>query len=172
MKDPYRFGAAFDVGNHPVVGVNWYEALAFCRWLSAKVSYEVRLPSEEAWEKAARGGRDGFESRPYPWGNEYVSGYANIDEVASKVSPYYLQQTSAVGMYPQGASAGGIYDLSGNVWEWTLTKVNEAHVLRGGSWSLDPRDARASSRGGDLPGYRGDFRGFRVACVVPAVSGL
>ncbi|MBA3534929.1 MAG: SUMF1/EgtB/PvdO family nonheme iron enzyme [Ardenticatenales bacterium] len=125
-KHPEEPGAqAFPYGNHPRERVSWYDAMAYCRWLSAKLGYEVRLPTEEEWEKAARG----VDGRVYPWGNEYISGYANIDEGYDNAGPYYLQQTSAVGMYPQGSSPYGVLDLSGNVWEWTSL------------WEREPRPA-------------------------------
>src|SRR4030095_432041 len=72
--------------NHPAENVSWYDAVAFCRWLSAKLGYEVRLPTEQEWEKAARG----VDGRAYPWGNQYVSGYANIDETPNASGPYAL----------------------------------------------------------------------------------
>ena len=66
--------ARWDYANHPREMVNWYEAVAFCRWLSHLLGYEVRLPTEQEWEKAARG----TDGREYPWGNGYRSGHANI----------------------------------------------------------------------------------------------
>ena len=86
-------------GNRPRTNVDWYEAVAFTRWLSAQLRYAVRLPTEEEWERAARG-RDG---REYPWGAEYESGRANIDEAArwggEKVGEWSLGQTTAAGVY-------------------------------------------------------------------------
>src|SRR5215475_11117084 len=97
--------------------------MAFCRWLSYKIGCEIRLPTEQEWEKAARG-PEGFV---YPWGNKYVSGNANIDETWSKAGPYSLKQTSPVGMYPQSMSPYGALEMSGNVWEWC---ANEAGSTR------------------------------------------
>ncbi|MCB9171778.1 MAG: SUMF1/EgtB/PvdO family nonheme iron enzyme [Ardenticatenales bacterium] len=169
-RGPANYGAKFDVGNAPRVGVSWYEAVAFCRWLTEQeraqgwlsTDEEIRLPTEDEWEYAARG----TEGRIYPWGgSEYESGRANIDERHNKDGPYYLQQTSAVGIYPQGDTPEGISDMSGNVWEWTGSNYEEGKVyitLRGGSWFHGPRSARAAARDGANPRSRYDNVGFRV----------
>jgi formylglycine-generating enzyme required for sulfatase activity len=185
----------FPFWNHPRERVSWYEAVAFCRWLSSRAeerrdllppalrgvrSWRISLPTEWQWEKAARG----HDGRRYPWGGaEYRSGYANIDETYAEdkrkpVGKHYLQKTSAVGMYPQGASPYGICDLCGNVWEWCLDERANPHhiqeagpelrVLRGGAWSFTFDFAAAAVRPGRNPSYRGDGVGFRVVvCAVP-----
>ncbi len=143
----------FNGPNQPVVGVSWYESEAYCRWLTARLETEkpewwpkggqVRLPSEAEWENAARGGT----GRAYPWGNEKPDGQrANFGE--------RLGQTSAVGIYPAGATPEGLWDMAGNVLEWcedtwnveaykgrkgvTCDPVAEGdpveRALRGGSW--------------------------------------
>ncbi|MEI2689288.1 MAG: SUMF1/EgtB/PvdO family nonheme iron enzyme [Anaerolineae bacterium] len=176
----------FEYWNHPRERVSWWDAMAFCAWLTAKAhdhpdlwpkdarctpGWEIRLPTEQQWEKAARG-RDG---RQYPWGgDEYQSGYANINEVNYKVGSHYLQKTSAVGMYPQGASPYGVADLSGNVWEWCLNEYesgktasggNATRVLRGGSWNDYPDIAAAPARFHNRPVNRNNGFGFRVVVV-------
>ena len=167
-------------GNRPRTNVDWYEAVAFARWLSAQLGDEVRLPTEEEWERAA-GGREG---REYPWGAEYESGRANIDETArwggEKVGEWFLEQTTAVGVYPHGASPEGVLDLSGNVWEWCLNRYDQperiqpdtsgqTRVLRGGSWSAPAAGARASLRDSSHPDYRYYFVGFRLVSSAPMV---
>jgi len=178
----------FEHWNHPRERVSWYDAMAFCRWLTAKAhghpgllpkdarctgNWQITLPTEQQWEKAARG----HDGRRYPWGgDEYKSGYANIDETGAKVGPHNLQKTTAVGMYPQGVSPYGVADLSGNVWEWCLNEYRSGkidprgdatRVLRGGSWTFGfPVIAAAPFRNLYLPpGSRFNYDGFRVVVV-------
>jgi formylglycine-generating enzyme required for sulfatase activity len=164
---------AFKYANHPRTYVSWYQAVAFCRWLSAKLGYEVTLPTEQQWEKAARG----TDGREYPWGNAYISGCANINETHQNTGPHHLQQTSAVGMYPQGVSPYGVLDSSGNVWEWcpnttdgnTGLAVDAEQVLRGGSWLEPVNYVRCAYRNRNNSYLRTDFIGFRVMCFAPMV---
>jgi formylglycine-generating enzyme required for sulfatase activity len=112
------------VPNHPVVMVSWYEAFAYCGWLTGKLrsspwtpvslrtrledGWVITLPSEAEWEKAARGG----DGRVYPWGDQYDPARANGAESG-------LETTATVGLFPPGLSPYGALDLSGNVLEWT-----------------------------------------------------
>jgi formylglycine-generating enzyme required for sulfatase activity len=165
----------FKYWNHPRENVSWYQAVAFCCWLSAKLGYEVRLPTEQEWEKAARG----TDGREFPWGNDYISGYANIDETDqnNSIGSYYIRQTTAVRMYPQGASIYGVLDMSGNIWEWCLNDYekpknidingNTTRVLRGGSWYDLGHLARCAYRYGRYPSDRNPNLGLRVVCSVP-----
>ncbi|MBN8639466.1 MAG: SUMF1/EgtB/PvdO family nonheme iron enzyme, partial [Anaerolineae bacterium] len=138
---------AFKYANHPRERVSWYDAIAFCRWLSYRMgggydlddvgAWKVRLPTEREWEKAARG-TDGWI---YPYGNESDAAKGNTNTTG-------IGQTSAVGLFPDGASPYGVMDMSGNVWEWCLTEYeqsaprleeenlrsSEPRVVRGGSW--------------------------------------
>ncbi|OQX14334.1 MAG: hypothetical protein BWK73_09810 [Thiothrix lacustris] len=161
-------------GNRPVESVDWYESIAFCRWLSAKTGQEIRLPTEQEWEKAARG----TDGREYPWEGSYKTGYANIDETWKKDGDFYLQETSAVGIYPQGQSPYGLMDMSGNVWEWCINKYEEpqmitpdlsggVRVVRGGSWFYDTGYCRSSFRNRWNPVNRGGSQGFRLLCCFP-----
>ncbi len=174
----------WNIANHPVVGVSWFEALAFCAWLSEVTGEAVRLPNEEEWEYAARG----IEGLQYAWGNEFSAESGNTKETG-------LERTSAVGLFLPGRAVGpqseefGLHDMTGNVWEWTINrwggdagsskftyadwdkqsrdergdvKVNDFKMLRGGSWLNSPRDARCSVRLRNIPDYRYGDVGFRL----------
>ena len=168
----------WDEPNAPRETVSWYEAVAFCRWLGNRLGYPISLPTEQQWERAARG-TQGFE---YPWGNGYQSGYANCNETAERSGPYEVARTTAVGIYPQAGSPEGVLDLAGNVWEWCLnedsapqnTEVSgtQARVLRGGSWLFSPWNCRAAHRFDSGPGIRYWYGGFRVFVRPPSNSGL
>ncbi len=163
----------WDEENHPRETVSWYEAVAFTRWLSERLGYAISLPTEQQWEKAARGA-DGLE---YPWGDGYREGYANINETTSNAGSYYLRRTSPAGAYPQGVSSRGVHDLAGNVWEWCLNEYRNPEnievagsgprVLRGGGWSNYPDLARAAYRSYHYPDFRHYLRGFRLCCAHP-----
>ncbi|HRD67024.1 MAG TPA: SUMF1/EgtB/PvdO family nonheme iron enzyme [Candidatus Competibacter sp.] len=153
--------------NHPAENLAWLEAVPFCRWLSARLGYEVRLPTECEWQQAATGGDP---ANVYPWGPEWDGNRANTYESE-------LGRTTAVGMYPQGASPAGALDLSGNVWEWCLNEYDRPgnanpagdarRVVRGGAWSSDQASARAACRDFGAPVIRSGSIGFRLACSSP-----
>ncbi len=136
----------------PVVGVSWFEAVAYCRWLSAESGLQVRLPTEAEWEKAARG----TDGRKYPWGNNWDPERCNTSERGPG-------HTTPVGQYSSPSdSPYGVADMAGNVWEWTSSlykkypyradggregpEAEGARVLRDGSWSSLERYARCASR--------------------------
>ncbi|MFZ4795556.1 MAG: SUMF1/EgtB/PvdO family nonheme iron enzyme, partial [Blastocatellia bacterium] len=165
--------------NHPRETVNWYQAIAFCRWLSWRLGggydlkkinrWAIRLPTEYEWEKAARG----TDGRIYPYPGDFDPSNGNTGATG-------IGMTTAVGIFPAGNSPYGVMDMSGNVWEWCLnefekplrdpekiklTKANN-RPLRGGSWDNLPGGARAVCRGDDHPYSRGAVNGFRVVSVV------
>ncbi len=167
----YEFGR---FGNHPAVYVSWFDAVAFCRWISRRLGTEVRLPDEWEWQRAALGDSGGV----YPWGGrdwdpEQEPHRANTFESR-------LGQATAVGMYPAGASPQGALDMAGTVWEWCLNKFDtpevgesgdddfDLRVLRGGSWDDDRDVARSADRIRYDPDDRDDNVGFRVVCSSPS----
>lgn len=159
IKPPVSRGES----NFPRTNINYYEAKAFCRWLSEKLGFKVELPNENAWEKSARG----FQESSYPWGNEYIIGYANIDETTKMDGIHNLMSATPVGMYPQGASPYGVMDVSGNVWEWTSSwyypsGISPHLTVRGGSWDFDRLAAMVTSRRKLDPLVRSHSLGFRV----------
>jgi hypothetical protein len=158
------------IDNHPAEYVSWYDAMAFCRWLSARLGYEVRLPTEYEWQQAATNGNPRNE---YPWGRKWDKRLANTAESR-------LSRTTAVGMYPLGATDGnleGAMDMAGNVWEWCLNKYDkpddtsvssdENRVLRGGSWYYYQDNAYAAFRLRFNPDLRLGYIGFRLCCGSP-----
>ena len=157
---------SWPIANHPRETVTWYEAMAFCAWLSQRLGYVVTLPTEVQWEKAARG----TDERIFPWGPEWREGTANIYDSG-------IGRTSAVGIFPQGCSPYGVIDLAGNVWEWCLNEYEhpervqrtgrEPRVVRGGSWFGLQAFARADFRVYYHPDSRNDYYGFRVVCAAP-----
>ncbi len=166
----------------PVIYVSWFEATAYCAWLGERrratglagsPRERVRLPSEAEWEFTARG----TEGRRYPWGKtgpgpELLNFNRNIGA------------PTPVGIYPKGATAEGVLDLAGNVWEWCADWFSDDYyrhcsaqgtvrnpegpeqgiyrLVRGGSWVLEARFARAAVRFDGVPVSRNDFIGFRV----------
>ena len=170
----YWNDAKWNGPDYPVVGVSWFEAVAYCRWLSKQTGIEFRLPSEAEWEKAARGSNGLI----YPWGNTWDASVVNSSESG-------LQKTTPVGSYPKGASPYGAMDMAGNVWEWCATQWQKPYpyqledewqtayleanadyrVIRGGGWYWDRTLVRGAYRFyGFFPRDRGYYyRGLRVA---------
>ena len=180
--------------DHPITGVNWYDVLTYCTWLSDKTGRQYRLPSEAEWEKAASWST-GEESYPragnsprkrrYPWGSVWDAICCNAGGT----------MTTPVTSHPNGASAYGCEDLLGNVQEWTCSQwgsqpqqpayaypydpsnnrealhadalpVQARLVHRGGSYNSQPADLRCTARGHATPNSRVAWRGFRVVILL------
>jgi formylglycine-generating enzyme required for sulfatase activity len=157
--------------NFPVVGVSWYEASAYAKWLSQTTGAEYAMPSEAQWEKAARGGKGLI----YPWGNDFDKNKCNSSESG-------LGRTSPVGIFPGDNSPYGCMDMAGNVWEWCADWYGEDYykkspaknpkgpsngshrVIRGGSWVFNHWYCRGASRFfWNHPASRDNDLGFRLA---------
>ncbi|HKV08773.1 MAG TPA: SUMF1/EgtB/PvdO family nonheme iron enzyme [Thermoanaerobaculia bacterium] len=183
LKNPRGLGQP---SNQPMTVVSWHEARSFCAWLTGKWreqgrigrDWEVRLPTEAEWEKAARG----TEGREYPWGNEFEVDRANTSETG-------IGRPSTVGCFPGGESPFHCEEMSGNVLEWTLSSgedypyrlrdrseiIEESsdrrRVVRGGTFFYVSRNARCAVRLGLDPDDRLGYVGFRVVAA-PFSSGL
>ena len=167
-----RFYVKSGYEGHAVIYVSWYGARAYCTWLSKKIGKEVRLPTEAEWEYAARGGK---KSRGYTY-----SGSNTVGEVAW----YDVNNDDSVLVQKVGGKSPnelGLYDMSGNVWEWCSDWYDEDYyssspsrnpkgpslgdykMLRGGSLIYDAPICRVAFRINVGPDNRTDDFGFRVA---------
>jgi formylglycine-generating enzyme required for sulfatase activity len=170
-------------GAHPVCCVNWEDAQAYLAWLNDKAGLAgrpdaYRLPSEAEWEYACRAGT----TTPFSFGPTISTAQANYDgnyTYGPGKKGEYRHKTTPVGSFP--ANGFGIFDMHGNVWEWCQDCRNanyngapsdgsawttgdcSARVLRGGSWYNYPYWLRSASRYWDVPSFRDDGRGFRLA---------
>ena len=180
----------FALANNPADNVSWFDAVAYCRWLTERYrvlprdgrygvvfsevqrfiqeeGWQIRLPAEWEWQQAATGGEPG---NTFPWGEDWEDGRAHTKH-------NQLDRSMAVGMYPQGVSRDGLFDMSGNVWEWCLNSYEdpaalamsgkERRVLRGGSWYHWGSYAHTDMRSRYYPEHRYSAGGFRVACARP-----
>lgn len=167
----YWNDSRFSQPAYPVVGITWFEACAYCAWLSAQDGKQYRLPTEVEWEAAA-GAQDG---RIYPYGNQF-------DVVSCNTYETHIRMTTPVGVFPSGRSRNGIEDLSGNVNEWTTSnylpypyqstdgREDEPEsavrkVIRGGSWSENNIAARIKHRQNAYVDVRMNNIGFRVVSI-------
>ncbi len=174
--EPYYWAADQDWGtgtftqtdSHPVVGVSYYEAEAFCAWAGG------HLPTEAQWEKAARW--TGSYPNVWPWGNVWDAEKCNNwYDHNSAGGGYQRYQTAPVGSYPSGASPYGLQDMAGNVWEWVadwyvsypgstrpFDYTGSFRVLRGGGWGSGDGGGRCAGRDDDDPGSWNNDNGFRL----------
>ncbi|MCB9450521.1 MAG: SUMF1/EgtB/PvdO family nonheme iron enzyme [Anaerolineaceae bacterium] len=163
----YWNDAQWNGAEYPVVGVSWYEAVAFCLWLSEAAGETILLPTEAQWQYAAQG----VDGRLYPWGNEWDAGRCNTYESG-------IGKTTPVRQYEgKGDSPFGVVDMAGNAGEWCLTDYDNQtndfnsnanmRVVRGGSWGSNDSIARAAARFGFNPLSWVNDQGFRVVCAAP-----
>lgn len=175
--------------DRPVVCVSWHDAVAYTNWLSEISGFKYRLPSESEWEYAARGGSDGV----YFWGDDPADGchYANLYDQSAAPSMTFSWPAATCSdghetLAPVGERAAnpfGLYDILGNVWEWTADcyiapypargdpqqpvsgpgDMCERRSVRGGSWITRPDRQRLTFRGRDPANSRMNYFGFRVA---------
>ncbi|MBK7204156.1 SUMF1/EgtB/PvdO family nonheme iron enzyme [Candidatus Amarolinea dominans] len=152
----------FNHDSQPVVGVSWYEANAYCAWLTEHLRGQglisggqtVRLPTQAEWEQAARS----TDGRAYPWGPTFAL-WANTQKSS-------LRQTTPVWMYPDGQTQEGVWDIAGNVWEWTSDVDRDGLPwLMGGAWYNDATSVGAAVRLVVDPRRRYDSHGLRVVVV-------
>lgn len=160
----------FNRPHQPVVGVNWFDAVAYCEWLRRETGRPYRLPTEAEWERAARGG---LEGKRYPWGDE-------PPEEQPDCSLRWLEGPEEVGLYPPNGY--GLYNIGDNVHEWCSDWYDPMYyhyspeknpqgpptgtrrASRGGSWRHHMKISRCAARSSIPPSYRYADYGFRVAC--------
>ena len=168
--DGSTFIAQPGYNNHPMTMVSWFGAWGYCGY------YETRLPTEIEWEKAARGPSTGSGStRPFPWGDDIQRENANfyasrdpfedMNSFGSRTSPVGFYNGHKYGNYQtlDSASPYGLYDMAGNVWQWTGNVYEGMHYrfLRGGSKDTYDMDLRVWVRNNATPTYVSPGVGFR-----------
>jgi gamma-glutamyl hercynylcysteine S-oxide synthase len=175
-----RKGRSYSEGmdDHPVVLVSYNDAVDFCKWRSEKEREDFRLPTEEEWEKAARG----TDGREYPWGNDFDYKMLNCadyhvgkilkdyDEWAEEFENGFYKDnkdkvlTAECGRFTGGISPYGCFDMAGNVWEWTDSMYEDQKnekVMRGGSWVNMCNDCRCTDSNGFILNDTISILGFR-----------
>ncbi len=162
VANPESKPSQFKGNERPREMVNWYDAMAFCNWLSTRLDVKITLPTENQWQRVARGD----DNRAYPWGDRFDSSRCNTRE--SK-----LKMTTLVMRYPTGVSPFGLYDMAGNVWEWCLnTKTDQAdepeivsdseRAVHGGAYIGPAQRAKISFRYYLKPKLYYSSIGFRI----------
>ncbi|MDP3176974.1 MAG: SUMF1/EgtB/PvdO family nonheme iron enzyme, partial [Spirochaetaceae bacterium] len=154
---------------YPVVGVTWHDADAFCTWFGQKYGITCRLPTEAEWEYAARGGLEGMS-------------YAYSDTLSKNEANFQSEGARIVGTYPPNGF--GLYDMSGNVWEWCFDwydgryyesssernpigpSSSQYRTLRGGGWNGSMANSRVSNRSYNSPTIWNQQLGFRICLPV------
>ncbi len=165
--DGSKFTVQDGYSNHPMTSVTWFGAWGYCEY------YDYRLPTEMEWEKAGRG----TDERPFPWGDEITREHANfyssrdpfehMSSFGSRTSPVGFYNGQKYGDYQtlDSASPYGLYDMAGNVWQWTGDVYEGMHYrfMRGGSKDTYDMDLRLWVRNNATPTYFSPGVGFRCA---------
>ena len=156
--------------NQPVVGVTWDDAAAFCGWLTRITGVTHKLPTEDQWEAAARGG---LVSQPYPWGAQAPVPAGSSGPTCGTIAPPRTAFCSPRRWGRFAANGYGLFDMAGNVSEWCQDryvplrtsgpfKPGVLRLLKGGSFLSGPRDLRVAARQSAPPQYADGYIGFRV----------
>ncbi|MCB9450095.1 MAG: SUMF1/EgtB/PvdO family nonheme iron enzyme [Anaerolineaceae bacterium] len=163
-ENPQSSSMTFGGADCPRTHVTWYEAVAFCAWLSTRSGESIRLPDEAEWQRAAQGD----DGREYPWGDEWDTDCCHHNAAANQIGT--IPVTTYAG---RGDSPFGVADMAGNAWEWCTTSwetglsdlsAEDVRVLRGGSWFDGVISTfRTTYRGNWNPDMTSDLRGFRIA---------
>ncbi len=157
---PEPKAARFKGDDRPRENVNWYEAMAFSNWLSARCGVPISLPTVKQWQRAARGD----DARLFPWGDYFNVSLGNTRE--SKI-----RMTTQVMRYEKGLSPFGVYDMAGNVWEWCLDsgpkdsrnqEGDEVRAIFGGSFISECERAQTNFHFNLNPEYFYATIGFRL----------
>ena len=166
---PAYYDKMRQTAKHPIVGITWDDAMHYAKWLSLKTGKRYQLPTEAQWEYAARN----HTTTAYPWGETLDEAKANCDNAICKDT---FDFTAPVGQFPP---VNGLYDMSGNAWEWTCSDYVENYdgsekrcsegqnpeaskVLRGGSWFNNAWSLRSAYRFRNIPAHRYGGIGFRL----------
>ncbi len=180
-SEKYHGGGTEGGDGFPVVGVNWFEASAYCGWISAETGKQYRLPTEAEWEKAARG----TDQRRFPWGAAIDGSFANYEFSNDPFEPgltpvgYYDGSQRDGFQTNENVSPYGVEGMTGNVWEWcsdwydgsfyttspeknpTGPESGSSKILRAGGWVDSHYYHRAANRNGSFPENRNPIQGLR-----------
>lgn len=179
------FAIAEEYANHPITGVTWYGATAYCAWRGG------RLPTEAEWERVAAWDDEAGKSLRYPWGDSFVGDNVNFCDASCKAPQRNARyndgfaETAPVTSFGNGLSPSGIYDMAGNVWEWVSDwydpgyyaqpeksnpagpESGEEKVVRGGSWYDTGNFTASAIRFPSAPDNADKTIGFRCAVAIP-----